>query len=289
MFHRSHVNFYTCFTGNLDITDSKQFTQRQKLMENVPLLGKAIASNTDGGKVDGHLRILIAAILDNIVNVTARCPVPSDNQFTQIPDEPNPLEYFPCFPMKRGFGNFEADKKQKSVRCDNQTVTESRLRNCRKKSRRHHTLTPGLFTLFCQHEICIGFSMMVEVESPRTPFNILSQRFSQFLHKMVIVYDNCCNLYEFAQNRLPHMFNKTRFLIDRMHFKDHTNCTIAFNLDTYGAKESFVNLNSQCNEQANSELRRLSKQVTFQQSSQVMHHTSLFLAQRNRNKKLKQV
>lgn len=38
----------------------------------------------------------------------------------------------------------------------------------------------------------------------------------------VIIYDNACNLHEYALNRNPRMFKDSQFLVDRFHWDNHT-------------------------------------------------------------------
>jgi hypothetical protein len=42
----------------------------------------------------------------------------------------------------------------------------------------------------------------------------------------VIVYDNACNLHTYSLNRDPIYFKHTRFLVDRLHWRDHTGTDI---------------------------------------------------------------
>lgn len=37
----------------------------------------------------------------------------------------------------------------------------------------------------------------------------------------VIIYDNACNLHSYCMNRDPIFFKKTRFLVDRLHWRNH--------------------------------------------------------------------
>lgn len=43
-----------------------------------------------------------------------------------------------------------------------------------------------------------------------------------FLAPRLIVYDNACNLHSYALNRDPVFFKNTQFLVDRLHWRDHT-------------------------------------------------------------------
>lgn len=38
----------------------------------------------------------------------------------------------------------------------------------------------------------------------------------------IVVYDNACNLHTYCLNRDPKFFERTRFLVDRLHWRDHT-------------------------------------------------------------------
>ena len=55
------------------------------------------------------------------------------------------------------------------------TVSETDI--CYKRSSRHPTLTPGIFTIYCPHAVCYGFEILTECESPRHPFQIFKTRF----------------------------------------------------------------------------------------------------------------
>ena len=116
-------------------------------------------------------------------------------------------------------------------------------------------------------------------------------RVSLFLRRFnpppsVIVYDNACKLHAYVLNREPARFAKTRFYVDRLHFrKGHTGCTLGYSLDTYKTDRELKTLNSQANEQANSGLRRIQIQLAYMKPDNFMHHTSLFLALKNMDKK----
>jgi hypothetical protein len=38
----------------------------------------------------------------------------------------------------------------------------------------------------------------------------------------LVIYDNACNLAAYALKRTPKLFADTLFLVDRLHFKNHT-------------------------------------------------------------------
>ena len=75
----------------------------------------------------------------------------------------------------------------------------------------------------------------------------------------------------------------TRFLVDRMHRKNHT-CTVGYDMDTYKADPKISLLNSQAAEQANAHLRRLGTQLAYMTPENAIYHIKVFLAIRNRDK-----
>ena len=44
---------------------------------------------------------------------------------------------------------------------------------CHKKKIGHHSLSPGILTTYCPHGISYGFEVLQNVESPRTPFQMM--------------------------------------------------------------------------------------------------------------------
>ena len=128
---------------------------------------------------------------------------------------------FPHLPRLHGPGNYKADKQRE--------VTD--LDNCRKYSYGHPTLTPGIFTLYCQHGVCYGFEVLRSCESPSHPFEIFTTRFSH--PPSVIVYDNACRLHMYALNREPQSFKNTLFAVDRFHWRGHVGCLSGYNLSSY--------------------------------------------------------
>ena len=142
---------------------------------------------------------------------------------------------------------------------------------------------PGLFTMFCEHGVCLGFQLMRSAESPQTAFDILVRRFRTT--PRVIVYDNACKLHVYALKREPRRFQNTRFLVDRLHYRrGHVGCSLGYSMDSYASDEYVSSINSQANEQANASLRRLATQLTYMAPDNVKKHTAVFLALRNMDK-----
>ena len=56
---------------------------------------------------------------------------------------------------------YEADLKLLAKKTD----------SCRKLWYGHPTLSPGIFTIYCQHGVCYGYEVMAQCESPKIPFH----------------------------------------------------------------------------------------------------------------------
>lgn len=131
-----------------------------------------------------------APFSEHVVPLTAVTPIPED--------EMKSLCFFPNLPLLRKRRVYEADSsKTPSV--------------CTKRHSGHQSLTPGVFTLFCQHGneaiykntkrhvivhyctgICYGFQAMRLRESPNVPFTLLYERYMTGNVSCVFVY----NLYQ---------------------------------------------------------------------------------------------
>ncbi|KAG5263916.1 hypothetical protein AALO_G00270060 [Alosa alosa] len=128
---------------------------------------------------------------------------------------------------------------------------------CRKVGSRHPSLIPGIFTLFCKHGVCLGFSIMEQVESVNVPFSILRSRFTKCPE--VVIYDNACQLHTYTFRRDLQFFNKTCFLVDHLHWRNHSGCNAGYQLDVYPQHQD---INSQLAEQSNSLLKKLKSQLS---------------------------
>jgi hypothetical protein len=116
--------------------------------------------------------------------------------------------------------------------------------SCSKYFNSHSGLTPGVFTFFCPHDVCIGFKLMHKHEGPSTVHDTLFTRLDNGTHTnasaaetgftlsfcinalqlagpAAIIYDNACNLHKYCVRRTPNFICKTRFLIDRLHQFNH--------------------------------------------------------------------
>ena len=144
---------------------------------------------------------------------------PEDDCYGPINESDEKLAFFPNHPVYRRKANYNVDKNDKLST------------SCRKFSKTHSTLNPGLFTLFCPHGVCLGFQLMFKAESPRIPFEIFVQRFKDI--PTDIVYDNACKLYLYSMKREPLKFQNTRFMVDRLHYPNHVGCSLGYSMDSF--------------------------------------------------------
>ncbi|XP_062341606.1 uncharacterized protein LOC134039632 [Osmerus eperlanus] len=183
---------------------------------------------------------------------------------TPLTSPEDPGHYFPNLPPVRDRGTYTTDRCKKEAS------------DCRKTAGRHPNLIPGIFTLFCTHGVCLGFSIMEQVESVNVPFTILCTRFRQY--PKIVIYDNACQLQTYCLRRDPGFFRETWFLVDRLHWRNHSGCNIGYNLDSY---PQFQKINSQVAEQNNSLLKKMKGQLSYMNRENFIRHLMLFLWHRS--------
>jgi len=150
--------------------------------------------------------------------------------------------------------------------------------SCNKHYAGHPTLAAGILTAFCEHGICLGFSLMRNHESPNMPFTILLTRFPKAPE--IVIYDNSCHLLSYCLNRQPNHFKNTLFLIDRFHVKNHTTCSqYGFNISRH---LGLGHVNTQIVEQKNSVLAKLRSQLSYMRVESFMTHTTLYSTKKRR-------
>lgn len=161
-------------------------TDMECLQQELPVLFELIRSKTF------PQRLLSPIIEDLIEKSTApfKTEVKADMSLSET-STAQELSFFPSLKVHRKRRIYPADGSSGS-----QAV-------CTKKSQRHPSLLPGIFTLYCQHGkigidypimniivltgeeflsfsgICYGFQVMTVNESPNTPFTILYERFEK--------------------------------------------------------------------------------------------------------------
>jgi hypothetical protein len=148
--------------------------------------------------------------------------------------------YFPGYPICR---------KVKEIKIANQEAEA-----CSKDYHDAASCAPGVVLFYCvHHEVCIGFVVLDQAESPRMVYEVLMTRFRNLPE--LVIYDNGCNLHEYILNRLPRMASGLQVMVDGFHFQSHVNCAPTY--DTHKHPALTRNLNTSLFEQRNSLLARL--------------------------------
>ena len=122
---------------NSDIT--KDTTSLKVLQEEIPVIFNLIRS------LGYYPKEILAPLLNELSRVafTAFSLLPVENiqtPATLTEENKVDLAYFPALPRVRVRGVYQADKK-----------ASGHGRACRKRSSKHPSLLPGIFTIFCQH------------------------------------------------------------------------------------------------------------------------------------------
>lgn len=103
---------------------------------------------------------------------------------------------------------------------------------CTKHPYQQHKRSPGILACICL-DCCnvVGFNAMHEAESARSVFEVLFTRFPTAPE--VVVYDNACNLSIYSHVRESYFFRDTRFVIDKLHQWNHSDCSPVFDYNYY--------------------------------------------------------
>ena len=209
--------------------------------------------------------------------------VPPVSQPGALPDDP--LAFFSGKMKKRWrrIRNYSVDAKVNAAQAQ-----ESEYGPCTKHLKKGHKFTPGLFSVVCPHGVILGFQALRRFEGPSTLFTLLYERFE--FAPGTVVYDNACNAGRYCLSREPKFFSLTKWLIDRLHFKNHIGCHSCFNIDMYPSDTKILNgkmtlgqLNTQAVEQVNSKLSYMGG-VSFMKESSYVQYVKLFMYLLNRQK-----
>ena len=263
-------------SGDVDIFDSHNHRELLLLQQNAPVLAEFLAKcpTAAGGELPEDVRDLLRLLLKLAQAPFQGHPPPPDSYPPAVDDH---LSFFPCLPQQHGNACYKADSKSST------SATTADRDGCRKSSHGHPTLSPGIFTIYCEHGVCYGFELLRSCESPKHPFGIFKTRFAH--PPELIIYDNACRLHVYCLNREPHFFEKTRFAVDRFHWRGHIGCSSGYSLDSYGGRRT-KSIHSQVNEQANAGLQKIRGQLAYMNIDNFKFHCSLFLALINMDKKL---
>ena len=92
--------------------------------------------------------------------------------------EENVLACVPNMPVLRGRGgNYLQD-----------TIGEKRKDDCKKNHSGYHSLMDGIFTVYCQHGICVGLNTMHNDESSDLRYTLFRTKWNKA--PSLIIYDN---------------------------------------------------------------------------------------------------
>ena len=144
--------------GDIDIRDSVESDHLSKMHMKAPILTRFISHfrviPTDTRTVLLEFIKTIAAPL-----TTVQLPEPAALRFDDNYQD-SKLDVFPSLKQVYGLPKFKSDSL---FHRENGKATEN---SCRKKTKGHPFLSPGIFTVYCPHQICYGFSVMRDHESP---------------------------------------------------------------------------------------------------------------------------
>ena len=247
----------------LDLKDSNNHQYLTKIQQQAPVIASFLVGLSNPNP---HVYAILQELLTIINSIFSQ--ETTLTKHTQPTSNTSLLCCFPCLPEVHIPAKYEADETRQTKETD----------SCRKLSYGHPTLSPGIFTVYCQHGVCYGFEVMARCESPKIPFQIFTTRFPH--PPRVIVYDNACKLHQYCLNREPQHFQNTLFLVDRFHWKGHTGCSSGYNLDMYRGQQLRA-LNSQINEQANADLQKIRGQLAYMTAANFHFHISLFIGIKN--------
>ena len=120
---------------------------------------------------------------------------------------------------------------------------------------------------------------MQQHESPETAFRVFFDRFEK--PPKYVVYDNNCHAMKYSLKRELKFFHAVRFFIDRLHWKNHTACQDAYNMNTWPFLKG---VNSQACEQFNSRLLAIATQLGFFTADRGMEFMYMFVRMHNEQK-----
>jgi hypothetical protein len=98
----------------------------------------------------------------DVLSFLAQCDSPP----VQQPDVEDSHVYMPGFPLVRYLPRWALSKSN----------IDKESTSCSKYHSTHSGLTPGVFTFFCPHDICVGVKLMHKHEGPSTVHDTLFTR-----------------------------------------------------------------------------------------------------------------
>ena len=99
-------------------------------------------------------------------------------------------------------------------------------KKCTKAYNSKATITGGLTHLSCQHGVVKGYTALQRGESPLLVVGPVLRRLPARVRasRRFFIYDNACSAQKSCLRRFPHRIRKWTFLVDRVHWKNHSSC-----------------------------------------------------------------
>ncbi|GAA5942840.1 hypothetical protein JCM1841_005602 [Sporobolomyces salmonicolor] len=133
-------------------------------------------------------------------------------------------------------------------------------------------LTGGMAGFWCSHGYCVGYHLLPSAEGRDDFFSALFCFWDQAPE--IVVYDYACALGPYCMVREPRFFANTRFLIDELHCRGHSECSAACFLAPAMKEDPTLRmLNSSAAEGGHSTLGRVRKSISYMNES----HANIFL------------
>ena len=151
---------------------------------------------------------------------------------------------------------------------------------CSKNFSSFSRVSGGCMVLWCPHRIALGFHVIPSAEGRNDVFSAVFSHWPSAPD--VIVYDFACQLQPYCLAREPEFFKNTTFVIDRLHSKNHTTCSEAFDLESFrlsGDPTFFINDSAQ--EQGNKGLQAIRISCLYMKLDRFVHFVRLHLETAN--------
>ena len=153
---------------------------------------------------------------------------------------------------------------------------------CEKQYPTKRSHTPGILSGYCMHGFMLFHTFLQDAESPVGLFRVLYERFD--VAPRIVVYDNACHLHRACLSREPHFFSNTFFVVDRLHWGNHKNCSPGYSCNIYRDTPLIVGINSEVAEQAHSQIKRIATQLGFMTLPNALRYLHFFFGRLNDNK-----
>ena len=215
------------------IIDPHSLKLKTQCMKTYPILYARLLKTSEmmlsNGKIPQSIKSLYAEIIEfTMTFYNALSNRDRDVSYTRRTKGEVSAEIFPHFPVIYERPRYEADQRSSKKDKD---AWESL---CSKLFPEHSKLTPGLFivTCCCPQKRIYGFKKMVQGESPRIIFDLITTRFEDG-YQPNIIYDASCRLKELGLNREPEIFMNMLITSDPFHISNHTTCNMSFHSNKY--------------------------------------------------------